>query len=239
MTTTNELGITLIAAQQVGSASIADAAFEILAGASNGYTSVACGAGGTITVADSVINSDLVLVLTGAPGAAFTLEVADGARVFWVQNDTDDVVTVDTTTGSAATFDIPPGGLMPLRSSGVDLTLMGQGNLYPLSFWFPGGYTNGELLTLWVAPRALVLPADLYGSRGYAKTDPLGSITFDIQVNAVSKGSMAIAAGANAATFTFAAAVSLAAGDRLEIFGPATLDADLADVGVSLEAYLA
>jgi hypothetical protein len=56
----------------------------------------------------------------------------------------------------------------------------------------------------------------------------------DIKVNGVSKGTVRFAAAATTATFLFATQVVLAAGDALTLIAPASADATLANIAITL-----
>lgn len=80
-----------------------------------------------------------------------------------------------------------------------------------------------------MATRPFDLPINLTGSQGYAVAPTTNdsnsdSVTFDIQKNGVSIGSVIFDGGANAPSFTFASAQSFVAGDRLGVVAPALFD---------------
>lgn len=84
--------------------------------------------------------------------------------------------------------------------------------------------TNAAVLMRFVAVRSYQLPASLTGSYGVSTTAPTGSPAYPIKKNGVSIGTMNFAAASNSATFTFASAVSFAAGDTLTVEAPSTAD---------------
>jgi hypothetical protein len=75
----------------------------------------------------------------------------------------------------------------------------------------------------------------LTGSSGYAGTTATGSATINIRKNGSNQGTVVFAAGTATPTFALASALSFAAGDRLELVGPASADATLADISVTLK----
>ena len=105
---------------------------------------------------------------------------------------------------------------------------------YDVGASFAGVPANDEIVSRFVATRAFRLPSGLSGSASHARTAATAETIFDIQVNAVSKGSMTFAIAATTATFSFASDVDLVSGDRLEIVGPAGADATLADIATTL-----
>ncbi|MGB0749045.1 MAG: DUF2793 domain-containing protein [Magnetospiraceae bacterium] len=113
------------------------------------------------------------------------------------------------------------------------------GNPWEVALFLPGLPAASAIATQLVATRAVTLPSGLTGSQGYALTAPAdGAVTFDIQKNGVSIGSVNIAQSANTATFTFSSAQSLAAGDRLTIYTPGTQDSAMANVSITLVGEL-
>jgi hypothetical protein len=107
-----------------------------------------------------------------------------------------------------------------------------------LGTFLQGVLSDSEKLFTFVATEEFTLPEDLTGSLAYAEVAPTGAATITILVNAVSKGSVNIALGANAATFTFASPVVVAVGDRLQLVAQATADATLADIAITLRGNL-
>ncbi len=90
------------------------------------------------------------------------------------------------------------------------------------------------------AARSLVLPINLTGSVAVARVAATGSVTVTlnhvVSGTPTAVGSVNWAASATVGTFTFAAAVTLAAGDILEMLWPTPQDATLADVAITFAA---
>ena len=107
-----------------------------------------------------------------------------------------------------------------------------------------GGFSQGKpdasssLLRL-VAPRAISLPQNLTGSIAKSGTAATGSTVFTLKKNGTQIGTMTFAASGSTATFSFASAVSVAIGDIIDMVAPATQDATLSDISVTLVATLA
>jgi len=94
------------------------------------------------------------------------------------------------------------------------------------AFFFAGGEGDEDRRVTYVATRAFTLPEDLSGSRGYAGTPATvtAGVAFTVQKNGSSIGTVSFAPASNTASFTFAADVAFAAGDRLSILAPSDLD---------------
>lgn len=86
-----------------------------------------------------------------------------------------------------------------------------------------------------VATEAVTFPASLTGSQGYADTAPTASAAFTVRKNGTNVGTITFAAATKTATFTAASAITLAAGDRLDVIAPASADATMADVSITLK----
>lgn len=109
---------------------------------------------------------------------------------------------------------------------------------YTPAFYVPAKPTNSQLVYKLKAVVPFTLPISLTGSQTDAGTAATGSCSFSITKNGTSIGSINFAASGTVATFTFTAAVAFAAGDILEVTAPATADATLADIAISLFGYL-
>ena len=107
-----------------------------------------------------------------------------------------------------------------------------------------GGFSQGKpdassSLFRLVAPRAFSLPQNLTGSIAKSGTAATGSTIFTLKKNGTQIGTMTFAASGSTATFSFASAVSVAIGDIIDMVAPATQDATLSDISVTLVATLA
>lgn len=91
-------------------------------GASN---DVDCTAGGTITLTLEQMWASATLRLTGTPGAAFTLELADGNRDIAIENTTGQTATIDTATGAASPPTLVAGETKEFQERGVEIITTG------------------------------------------------------------------------------------------------------------------
>jgi hypothetical protein len=98
----------------------------------------------------------------------------------------------------------------------------------------PGLGTNNQKLLRFKLTRAVTFPASATLSQATASANATGSTTFTLKKNGTSFATVNYAAGASVGTWTQASDAVFAAGDLLEIDGPATADATLADVGITL-----
>lgn len=93
-----------------------------------------------------------------------------------------------------------------------------------------------ERLFLHVAAAPFMFPAGLAGSRAIAITAPAGDAVFSLRKNGAEFGTLTFPAGQGAGSFAAAAATTFAAGDRLEVLAPASQDASLSDLALTLAA---
>lgn len=108
---------------------------------------------------------------------------------------------------------------------------------YTLAFYQEAIMTNGQMVYKFVATVGVTLPAGLAGSYADAEAASTGTVHFDIKKNGSDLGDITFTAAASG-TFTLASDLVLVAGDKLTIIAPATADATLAGVAVSLKGYL-
>jgi hypothetical protein len=100
-----------------------------------------------------------------------------------------------------------------------------------------GKPSNGEVVLLFVAPRAFRIPANAAGSYLKAGTAATGPSVFSIKKNGTEFLTATVAAAGTTATFA-SSQTDFAAGDVLKIVAPATADATLADIAITLAATL-
>ena len=107
---------------------------------------------------------------------------------------------------------------------------------FDLSFFVGGDLLDGELVFRFVATREFTLPAGLGGSEAWCDTysTATGSVQFAILRNNALIGTINFAAGAEQATFTFAADVTFDPEDILDVIAPSPADATLQNVTVTL-----
>lgn len=110
--------------------------------------------------------------------------------------------------------------------------------IYDLAWFYPGapglGIDDDAPLAGHEFGRAVLCPAGLPDAKASLRVPPSASLSFDLQINGVVKGSVDFASGSTSGTFTWAADVSCAVGDVIYIMKPATVDAAARDLTVTL-----
>jgi hypothetical protein len=109
---------------------------------------------------------------------------------------------------------------------------------YDFSWRKEGQPAANEVVFRQVLPRRVRLDADFAGSVGLAGTTAAADADFDVRQNGTSIGTIRFTAGATASTFIAANAVTLDSADVLTVVAPASLDASLADLAVTLAGSL-
>lgn len=105
---------------------------------------------------------------------------------------------------------------------------------FDIATFAPGlGTASQKLLRVKVA-RACSFPSGASGSQATASANATASTTFTLSKNGTSFATVNFAIGASSGTWTLSSTTTFAAGDLLEIDGPGTADATLADVGITL-----
>jgi hypothetical protein len=160
------------------------------------------------------------------------------------------VIVVDNTAGAAAlevrqgatTITVPAGAGQLLHTTGTTGGLIavapaaqaGGAAPFDIAVYFPGQPAAAERLLKLEVARGFSLPADLTGSRGHADTAATAEAVCTILQNGVAVGSITVAAASQEPTFALSVGLALVPGDRLELVAPATQDATLAGLALTL-----
>lgn len=107
---------------------------------------------------------------------------------------------------------------------------------YDLPMFFPGAMTSSQTLARILFTRTVVFPSSLTGSQCSAGTAATGSTTVTLNKNGSSIGTLVWAASGTVPTITFSSSVTFNAGDLLTVVGPATADATLAAISLTIAA---
>jgi hypothetical protein len=105
---------------------------------------------------------------------------------------------------------------------------------YLVPMYGPGSYTNGQLVQRFKVVEPFRLPSGASGSQADAGTASTGNVDFHIKKNGSDVGTVTYNVSTSG-TFTVGSDADFAAGDVLTFVGPATADATLADVSITLK----
>ena len=233
MSTSPNLAIPHVVSNQNNKEVTINEAVDALDRALNDGTAIDCSAGITV-VPSATFTANAWFRITGAPAAPFNLVVPATRRLFVVANETGQTATV--TAGAGAAVEIAAGERTFLYGAGAAVLQAAESaGARPIDIgFFVGGLPAAGQKVTFIATRAFALPADLAGSQGHAGTAATDQADFDLRKNGGSIGTLRFAASATLATFVFASPVSFAPGDRLQIAAPASPDATLADIAITL-----
>ncbi len=108
-------------------------------------------------------------------------------------------------------------------------------NKYPLVVFVPGVMTNGQLVFQYIADENIRIPSGASGSVAKAGVASTGNVNLDIKKNGSDSGDITFNVSATG-SFTVGSNIDLVSGDLLQITGPVTADATLADVSINIRA---
>lgn len=202
----------------------------------------------TLTLSEAQFSSNGLFRVSGG-AAAMTLETPvtiDGnntQRLFMVHNnDTTYDITVQGDTTPGNTVVVPFGSHQLIFQDNLDCYPIAvptsdsaSGAPYDIGMYYPGAPTTSQVILTFTAVRQFELADDFAGLQGHTGTNPTSTWNADVQVNGGSIGTI---------TFNTSGVISgvstgpdvLAIGDYLEIIAPASVDATLADVNITLKA---
>ncbi len=190
-----------------------------------------------------------IVELEGASGFDFYFTTGDAADIFRFYNGAtlamqleDDLATFNrsillTPTAGNPT---PSDGQMWYNDTTGKLMAREEGTSYEVisrpadvGIFVQGLPSNSELVLRLEVPRAFTIPSGGTGSQASARVASTGNVAFDLLKNGVSFGTVTFNVSATG-SFTVASATSFAAGDVLTITAPATADATLEDISITL-----
>lgn len=179
-----------------------------------------------------------VIVKTSAVGGA-TVTVAAGKRVLLLSDGTDVVAITSgvSTLGNLSDVvgaDSASDGQLLQYSGGVWSPV---DDVASVDCFCPGTPSASQKLLRQLFVRDVIFFGDFSQSFATSDVAATASTVFDVYKNASAVGTITFASAATSGTFatTGSASVSFAPGDRIVIVGPASPDATLADISVTLK----
>lgn len=180
------------------------------------------------------------LVCNGTPGGVFDLTVPETKRFFRVENNTGVTVTVKTS-GVGSDVDLLTTEAAIIYNDGANLSAEGGtggggGNTnYDIPVMFGGTPITVEVLGRYILGRTVDFVADFAGSVGAVETNPAATFDIDVKDDGTSIGTVSISTGG---VFTFTtvggSAKSVISGSKLEFVAPASVDANIVDITLTL-----
>lgn len=220
--------------------------------AAEGGTATGAWAGHEDDLAQYVAEGDFWQFYTAGDQVKLLINMADGR--LYVFNVADSPASWQVLTGGGLTVldsDSPQfvgadvlslrfgGGFTLSEESDGTVVVEGGGGAADLGFFFPGTASSSQLLTKYMAARALQFPANFAGAFGHIGTNPTATWTATVSVNGSQVGTIQVSTGG---VFTFATtsglAIDIDAGDRIDFAAPSSADGTAADVAVTLPVSL-
>jgi hypothetical protein len=140
-----------------------------------------------------------------------------------------DVTTIPPSVGQTIVWDDVQQKWVPGESGGG---IGGIATEFDISLFIPGVPEADEVVSLNLAARDFMLPADLESSFAYAETAPTGEVVFVIKKGETVIGTLTFALGSHDGVFAFVNDVEFAAGERLTLTSPVGLQG-LADLSIT------
>lgn len=236
MTTTPNLQIDHIAANQAQKEVTANTAFDVLDKALCGLSEIAL-EDANLVLTDEQMLWNMALSFTGTLTATRTITVPVHKKLLFIQNNTDGGFGLSVKTPLGESVSINAGANKLFYCDGTDLIIVAEAGLaapYDIGGTLNGKPPESAVLLRYPMPRAVRFKTGLSGSQGVAGEATTNAATFSIQKNGSNFALMSFAIGANTATFTCTEDTDFAAGDVLTVIAPTLPDDTLADIGFSL-----
>jgi hypothetical protein len=210
-----------------------------------------------INALDEAMNSEVPITMTDADytftggaslvGAAFVMSgtLTAGRNVIVPNNEKFYIFVNLTTGGFPLTIKTAAGsgiaiangsGYALLRCNGTNVVAVGAASIggpFDVGVFAPGVGTASQKLVRIPLARAVTFPAGAATSEAKASAAATASTTFTLSQNGTAFATVVFAASSAVGVWTQASVANFAAGDVLEIDGPGTADATLADVGIT------
>jgi hypothetical protein len=179
-----------------------------------------------------------VFIMSGALTAGRNVIVPNNEKPYIFENLTTGGHPITVKTSAGTGISIANGsGYALVYCDGTNVVAVGAasvGGPFDVAVFAPGVGTNAQKLARIPLARAVTFPAGAANSEAKASANATASTTFTFLKNGSSFATVNFATGAASGTWTQASDAVFAAGDVLEIDGPGTADATLADVGITL-----
>jgi hypothetical protein len=193
---------------------------------------------GSLSVTATQLRAAMVLHPIGALTSPASILVPQNRRVFALVN-TDSAFTITVERGAAAIV-VQPGESALLICDGTPDGLFRVGPGAPVyDFGMVAGTAPGanEVLGKVVIPRTLLIPADLAGSAVHVDTAPEDDFAIVMTRNATAVASITVHDDASVSLATAGnAPVAIAAGDVVRFVAPASPDASISGISLTIAA---
>lgn len=142
-------------------------------------------------------------------------------------------LTID---GSSSNMTLYQGDSVMISTDGTNY-FTGMPRTISVVAFAPSTLGNSQIMGYFKMDRPCVFPASAPNSYAVASVAATGSTTITIYKNGSSFATVVFSASGTTGAFTQSSSTSFAAGDILEIQGPSSADATLANIGITLQGY--
>jgi hypothetical protein len=191
-------------------------------------------------VGTAISNSTLASQFISSAAYSGTIDTGTGVLTVTTQTEAANLATLMNRVNGDT-----PGEVTGLATTELNIEITGGTNAgatvipYELGYYIEGIVLAGnDRKSLFVFTQDVTFESGA-ASRAYCNTVATGANQdYDLQKNGVSFGTVSFAIGSNTGTVTIGASTSFTAGDRLEIFGPASPDGVLDEIAITLTGAL-
>jgi hypothetical protein len=213
----------------------------------NYFTQRGVGLGGNVNVQTASYNfaatdQGKAVIANKTSALTFTL-LATPPSTSWyavVKNMNVGVLTVarngTTIDGKSSNLTLSQGDAVAIYTDGTNY-YTAQPRPQSVGIFVPGTGSNNQVCLYLTMDRATIFPAGAPNSYANAVAAATGSTTYTYKKNGSSFATVLFSASGTTGAFTQASDAVFAPGDILELDGPATADATLANIGFTLQGY--
>jgi hypothetical protein len=173
----------------------------------------------------------MVFTFAAGSGGTFTFEVPTAERIFFVDNQAGNTITLNSTASTGPNLVNGTKYQLYESTAGVFTVLDSQESTasvnrpFDVAAYLPGGYTVTQQVLKFVYPRTALVGDDFPLSQAHVGTALTGAKSFDVHRNGSSIGTVDFTTASQFATFTSSTVYTFVATDILEIFAPGSTDA--------------
>lgn len=216
---------------------------DIVAGTTGGGGTIIGGVlNKTASYAASAADAGAIISFNSASAVTLTLAnpVSSPTWFAFVKNIGTGLLTVSpnglTMDSRSASLTLSQGDACMVASDGANYK-SANGRTLSMAVFAPGVGSNSQVLLYMKMSLACIFPASAPESYAAASIAATGSTTYTLKKNGSSFATVNFAGAGTTGTWTQASDASFAPGDILEIDGPGTADATLANVGITLQGF--
>ena len=233
MTTTASLLVSLIESGQSQKEVTANEAFNAFDKAISGVVTVAV-TGGAVTLSNDQAKA-AILEFTGALTSGSVVSLPARSKLWLIRNQTTGAFALTVKTSASPVLTIGQGKTALVFCDGADLRAVNpyDPNDFRMMFFVAGKPSASEIVLRTAFVESVDFASAVAGSVATAETAATASTVFTLKKNGTAFGDVTFTGSTGA--FTAASATSFVSGDVLSVHAPASPDATLADISITLK----